>query len=179
LNAARRRLVYSVAMSLDGFIAGPDGEYDWILMDPDIDFAEFSARFDTLLMGRGTYEPMLAADQPAMPGMRAVVFSTTLSPDDHPDVTVVADDLVAEVEALRAEPGKDLWIFGGGKLFRSFLELGLVDAVEVALIPILLGEGIPFLPSPAPRTILSLSTHRVYETTGTVLLEYDVVREGS
>jgi dihydrofolate reductase len=166
-------------MSLDGFIAGPEGEYDWILMDPEIDFATFSARFDTLLMGRGTYEPMLASGQPPMPGMRSVVFSTTLSAQDHPDVTVVADDLVGEVEALRAEPGKDLWIFGGGKLFRSFLELGLVDAVEVAVIPILLGQGIPLLPSPAPRTGLRLSAHRVYEATGIVLLEYEVVREGS
>jgi dihydrofolate reductase len=78
------------------------------------------------------------------------------------------------VEALRREPGKDIWLFGGGELFRGLLEMGLVDTVEVAVIPILLGGGIPLLPSPAPRTKLKLTGRRVYEASGIVSLQYDV-----
>jgi dihydrofolate reductase len=78
------------------------------------------------------------------------------------------------VAALRRKEGKDIWLFGGGDLFRSLLALGLVDTVEVAVIPVLLGGGIPLLPSPAKQAGLTLTGHRVYERTGTVLLEYTV-----
>jgi len=73
---------------------------------------------------------------------------------------------------LKAKPGKDIWLFGGGLLFRSFLELGLVDGVEVAIIPVLLGGGLPLLPQPASLAKLKLVKHKIYQKTGTVLLEY-------
>ncbi len=75
--------------------------------------------------------------------------------------------------ALRAEPGKDIWLFGGGSLFRSLLDAGLVDTVEVAIMPVLLGGGIPLLPPPAKQTKLKLTGHKVYKT-GIVSLEYSV-----
>ena len=103
-----------------------------------------------------------------------VVVSTTLDPAAHPGLTVIADDLAARVAALKAEPGKDIWLFGGGELFRSLLAEHLVDTVEPAIIPVLLGEGVPFLPDPAVRTQLTLRSHHVYERSGIVLLEYDV-----
>jgi dihydrofolate reductase len=78
------------------------------------------------------------------------------------------------VTQLKAAPGKDIWLFGGGSLFRSLLGLGLVDTVEVAIIPVLLGGGIQLLPNPAARAKLKLTKHRVYTQTGTVALEYDV-----
>jgi dihydrofolate reductase len=132
-----RRVRYQVAASLDGYIAGPNGEADWIPMDPDIDFGALFSQFDTLLMGRRTYEGLAGQGGPGMfSGMK----------------------------------------FGGGALFRSLLELGLVDTVEVAVLPVLLGEGIPRLPSPSPRATLTLTRHRVYNKTGTVLLEYAVKR---
>jgi dihydrofolate reductase len=81
------------------------------------------------------------------------------------------------VRDLRARPGKDIWLFGGGELFRSLLGAGLVDGVDAAIVPVLLGEGIPLLPSPAVRTRLTLANRRVYEKSGIVALEYDVVRE--
>lgn len=91
------------------------------------------------------------------------------SPAFHSD----AEGLVTE---LRGKPGKDIALFGGGELFRSLLAAGLVDRVEVALIPVLLGGGIPLLPSPAQRATLMLQTQRLYEQTGTIGLEYDIVR---
>jgi dihydrofolate reductase len=172
------RLVrYGVAMSLDGYIAGPNGEYDWIVMDPDIDFAGMLKQFDTFLIGRKTFEAMvrMGNDAKSTPGIRSIVFSRTLRPSDYPHVTV-SSDAERVVTELRVKPGKDIAIWGGGELFRSLLAAGLVDRVEVALIPVLLGGGIPLLPSPAGRAMLKLREQHLYEKTGTIRLEYDIVR---
>ena len=168
-----RRVRYQVAMSLDGYIAGPNGEYDWIVMDKDIDFNALFAQFDTFLLGRKTFEAMGGAPSRSK-GTRTFVFSTTLKPDKR--VTIVADRVAETVNALRAEEGKDIWLFGGGSLFRSLLEAGVVDTVEVAVMPLLLGGGIPLLPSPAGSAMLTLTGHKVYQKTGIVMLEYAVVR---
>jgi dihydrofolate reductase len=170
------RICYSVAMSLDGYIAGPGGESDWIVPDPEVDFAALFARFDTWLMGRRTFELTQAPGAPKMPGVAMVVVSRTLRPADHPDVTVIGGDLERELVQLRAEPGKEIWLFGGGTLFGSLLALGQVDTVEVSVVPVLLGGGLPLLPSQSDRTKLRLTGSRVYKKTGTVRLEYAVER---
>jgi len=89
---------------------------------------------------------------------------------------VVNGDPAATVRELKTKPGKDIWLFGGGGLFHSLLEAGLVDTVEPAIVPVLLGEGIPLLPAPGLRTRLTLTRHRLYPKSGIVLLEYDVIR---
>jgi dihydrofolate reductase len=161
-------------MSLDGYIAGPKGEADWIIMDPEIDFAGLFEQFDTFLLGRLTFEAMVRAGQGGLPGVKTLVFSRTLRQDDYPGVTIVGERADETVAALRAEPGKDIWLFGGGSLFRSLLDAQLVDTVEVGIIPVLLGGGIPLLPPPAKETKLKLTGHKVYEKTGIVRLEYAV-----
>ncbi len=168
-----RRVRYAVATSLDGYIAGPNGEADWIIMDPDIDFGEVFSQFDTVLMGRRTFEGMAKAGGASMPGMKTFVFSRTLRQRDYPKVTIVAEKPAETLAALRAGAGKDIWLFGGGLLFRSLAEARLVDTVETALIPVLLGSGIPLLPPPANRIKLKLTGHRVYKT-GIVSLEYAI-----
>jgi dihydrofolate reductase len=172
----KRRVRYAVAMSLDGFIAGPSGEADWIIMGPDseIDFQEFYNQFDTIVMGRRSYEVVKGAGGGgSTPGMQVFVFSRTLRQEDHPRVTIVDDPerLMAE---LRSKPGKDVWLWGGGSLFRSFAELGLVDTVEVAVVPVLLGAGVPLLAPPAKRVTLKLTGHKLDAKPGTISLEYDV-----
>jgi dihydrofolate reductase len=171
------RLVrYGVAMSVDGYIAGPKGEYDWIAVDPEIDFGILMADFDTFLIGRKTFETMLRERQDKPPkGMQYVVFSQTLKQADYPKVRVERD-AVRVVTELRSEPGKDIWLFGGGELFRSLLKVGLVDRVEVSVIPVLLGGGIQLLAAPAERAKLRLRKQHLYEKTGTMRLEYDLVR---
>jgi len=116
-----RRVVYSVASSLDGCIAGPNDEFDWIVTDPEIDFGALFRRFDTVLMGRKSYEAARRQGGGAMPGLAAYVFST-------------------------------------------------------AVVPVLLGGGRPLLEPPAARATLRLTKHTLYSRTGTVLLDYGVVK---
>ena len=158
-------------MSLDGYIAGPKGESDWIVMDPDIDFGALMSAFDAIIMGRKTYHASGQYSGAGMPGTQVYVVSRTLRQEDCPGV-VVTDNPSETVTTLKAAKGKDIWLFGGGSLFRSLLALGLVDSVEVAVIPVLLGGGLPLLPPPSDRTKLTLVKHRVYEKTGTIALEY-------
>jgi dihydrofolate reductase len=130
-------------------------------------------------MGRRTYEVTKSAGGGGgdmMPGVTTVVVSHTLNQREHPDVTIVSGNWEDTVRQLREKPGRDIWLFGGGALFSSMLDAGLVDAVEVGIIPVLLGGGIPFLKPPAKRAMLELKQHKLYPKTGTMRLEYDVVR---
>jgi dihydrofolate reductase len=168
-----RRICFHAAISLDGYIAGPNGEFDWIIHDPEIDFVAIFSRFDTLLAGRRTFELMVKLGNTVMPGMKTIVFSKTLQQQDHPEVTIVAGKLEKAVAALRDKPGKDILLFGGAALFKSFLDANLVDQIEIGIIPVLLGEGIPLLPPPAKQAKLKLTNHKVYKS-GIVMLTYDV-----
>jgi|SRR5580704_32048 dihydrofolate reductase len=168
-----RRVRYSVVMSLDGYIAGPKGEADWIPTDPEFDFNALFRQFDTLLVGRRTFDTMVAAGRVSIPGMKTIVFSRTLRQADHPGVAIVGDGHRETVAALKAASGKDIWLFGGGALFRSLAEDGLVNTVEVGIVPILLGTGVPLLPSDAKQIKLSLTAHKVRKT-GIVSLEYAI-----
>ena len=169
-----RRVRYSVAMSLDGYIAGPNDENDWIMMDPDIDFGALMNSFDTVLMGRRTFEAMSDRGGGSMPGMKTFLVSRTLRQENYPNVTIIGDRLEEAISHLRTGSGKDVWLFGGGSLFRSLLQAGLVDTVEVAVIPILLGAGKPLLLPPGEQTALRLVKSSVYKKTGIVSLEYAI-----
>jgi dihydrofolate reductase len=169
-----RRVLYRVAASLDGYIAGPRGEVDWILHDPAVDFTKVYQGVDTVLLGRRSYELTRQAGAPPWPqGWQIYVFSRTLPPGGHPGVTVVRVDAGPRVAALRAAPGRDIWLFGGGSLFRSLLEAKQVDLVEVLVVPVLLGGGIPLLETGAQLTRLALEQVERYAS-GLLSLRYRV-----
>ena len=141
-----RQLRYSVAASLDGYIAGVNGEFDWIVIDPDIDFAAMYAGFSGLVMGRHSYEVFVDTGGQVGPAMPTYVCSRTLPEGEREGLTFVRD-AVPHVRALKQTSGdKPLWLWGGIKL----------------------------LPSPGPRLTLQLRTHRLYRATGTLFVEYDV-----
>lgn len=169
-----RRLRYQVAASLDGFIADPNGGYDWIVPDPAVDFKALYAQFDSVVMGRKTYEmTRTQGGSGSMPGMQVVVFSSTLPAATRKGVTITAADPAETVRELKARPGRDIWLFGGGVLFRSLLDAGVVDTVELAIMPVLLGSGIPVVP-PGALVKLTLADRKELPDSGIVVLAYSV-----
>jgi dihydrofolate reductase len=161
-------------MSLDGLIAGPNGEADWIVMDPEIDFTQLFSAYDTLLMGRKTWEASKSQGGAGMPGMKSYVISRTLDASECKGATLSSDPATT-LRELKQQPGKAIWLFGGGGLFKSLLDLGLVDQVQVGVIPVVLGNGLPLVEHPAKQARLKLRKHRVYEKTGIVMLDYEVL----
>src|SRR5688500_15477818 len=146
-------------------------------MDPEIDFAALFAEFDTVVMGRKTFLATLQyGGNGAMPGLDVVVFSRTLRAVDYPAVSIVNTEPADSVRSLKAKEGKDIWLYGGGELFRTLLDADLVDTVEPAIVPVLLGGGTPMLPSRSARAKLTLEQHRLYATSGIMLLRYRVTR---
>ena len=168
-----RRLRYHVASSLDGFIARPDGSYDWLVADPSIDFGALYKEFDAAVMGRKTYEVGLAAGADgSIPGADVVVFSRTLPTSTSRGVRVTNEDPRTVVAELKKKKGRDIWLFGGGELFRYLLDGGLVDTVELAVMPVMIGDGIPVLPPGATAKLVLSDMQRL--PSGIVVLAYSV-----
>jgi dihydrofolate reductase len=161
-----------VAASLDGFIADPKGGYDWIVADPAIDFAATFREFDTFVMGRKTYEVTATGDFAGMLGKKEViVFSRTLKSAPYPNVTIVDSAPADTIRMLKQKSGKDIWLFGGGELFRALVDAGVVDTVEVAVMPVILSQGIPMLPPGKQIRGMKLAATKTYPS-GVVMLSY-------
>ena len=183
-----RTVTYGGAVSLDGFLAGPDGAIDWLHLSPDVQqiMADYWKTVDTVLMGRKTYEVAVAfkgsssrkkskRSKPSASTMRTYVFSRTLTSIEDPGAELVASDAAQFVRDLKNQPGRDICLMGGGELAQSLLAAGLVDKVGLNIHPILLGSGIPVFRDPGQRVALQLTECRQIDG-GCILVSYDVRR---
>lgn len=170
-----RKIILGLAVSLDGLIEGTNGEYDWCFTDQDYGLTEFYTRIDSIFIGRRSYEMMQGIGEDAVPGMpkfKEYVFTNTLDKVKEGAV-IVKGDIKEEVERIRKEPGKDIWLFGGASLTTTFMEFDLVDELWLSVHPIILGAGKPLFSNLQKRYILELTETKAYET-GLVSLKYRV-----
>ena len=167
-----RKVILSVAVSLDGFIEGPNGEYDWCFIDQDYNFNEFFQRLDTIFVGRKTYEMSseMEGGPAGFPKFKEYVFSNTLDKVKE-GATLIRGDIESEVEKIKKEKGKDIWLFGGTGLTTSLLNLGLIDELSLAVHPIILSAGKPLFHNIEQRISLELLDTKTYST-GLVSLAY-------
>jgi dihydrofolate reductase len=169
-----RKVILSVAVSLDGFIEGPNGEYDWCFTDQDYGFSDFFKRIDTIFVGRKTYEMSseMEGGGAGFPKFKEYIFSTTLDKVKEGAI-LIKEDIKTEVKKIKNEKGKDIWLFGGASLTTSLMNLGLVDELSLAIHPILLGGGKPLFNNIKDRIKLTLVDTKTYST-GLVSLRYSV-----
>jgi dihydrofolate reductase len=165
-----RKLSYFVACSLDGYIATPDGRVDWLFHDGDFGYAEFYEGVDLLLMGRNTYDFVLAGGKWHFPGKKAWVFSTSRRTSPFKEVRFTQGDAVAFVKELKAKKGKKIWLVGGAGLAGPLLPE--VDELVVSIHPVTLGDGVPLFPKGEGRTSWSLRSTNSWPN-GLVQLTYD------
>lgn len=167
-----RKLALFVATSLDGYIARPDGGIDWLFTDQSYGYPEFFAGVDTVLMGRRTYEQLLALGGGyPYPGTRSYVFSRRYGGRHDAHVTFVADDPAAFAAGLKGGDGKTIWLVGGAEIARACLLHDLVDEFVISVHPIVLGMGIRLFLPPLPTLPLALAGCHVYDT-GLVQMTY-------
>lgn len=173
-----RKVILCVAVSLDGLIEGPNGEYDWCFTDQDYGLTAFLERIDALFIGRKSYEmmnnPNEAANENPFGTYKKYVFSNTLS-EVGDNEELMRSDIKTQVNALKNQPGKDFWLFGGADLTTSFLREGLIDELFLAVHPLILGAGKPLFSNLDDRIKLTLLNTQTYET-GLVSLTYRVER---
>ena len=170
-----RKIVLQLAVSLDGYIEGPNGEFDWCFTDQDYGMSEFFKRVDTTFMGRKTYELALAMQDQAPPGfpkMKEYVFSNSMQTAKE-DVILVRGDTKKEVEKIKKQKGRDIWLFGGAELISSLMNLHLIDEIILAVHPVVLGDGKQLFRDINERTWLTLTSHKIYPN-GLVFLAYSI-----
>lgn len=171
-----RTLEYHVAITLDGFLAHPDGTWDGFPVEGEhaTDFFEAQRGYDVVLMGRKTYEVgvRMGVTSP-YPTMRQYVFSRSMPVSPDPAVTLVRSDAVATVRQLKEEGGRPAWLCGGGELAATLMDAGLIDRIVVKLAPLVLGAGIPMFARAFAHRALELVEQKPYAS-GVQRLTYRV-----
>ncbi len=168
-----RKVILSLAVSLDGYIEGPNAEYDWCFTDQDYGLSDFFKRIDSVFMGRRSYELTLSMGNSAMAGVPKFtnyIFSRTLTQVRTGEV-LIRENIREEVEKIKNEEGKDIWLFGGADLTTTLLNLNLVDEIQMAVHPVILGAGKPLFQGITNRLHLKLVDCKEYSS-GLVALTY-------
>jgi dihydrofolate reductase len=168
-----RKVVLGLGISLDGYIARPDGAVDFLFMPKDYSMGPFFATIDTAAMGRKTYDVALQMGGSfGSAGMKNYVFSHSRPPGERDGVIFTNESPSSFVGQLRKRTGKNIWLMGGGELARDFLKEDLVDELYLGIVPLLLGAGIPLFPSGFPQRDFSLIENKTYSR-GLITLRYE------
>ena len=176
----RRKVIVHIATSADGYIARPDGDIEWLTSRPAPEgfygMNAFMRTIDTVLLGRKTYEVSLGLGAKFDQGSRTIVFSHHAPPADLPKgVEFVGDTIGAFMSHLREQPGKDIWLMGGGELIASFLEAQEIDEFVISVVPVFIGDGIPLIARRHMHVLMDLHSVERFED-GLVQLHYRIQR---
>ena len=175
-SCAMRKVVLGLGISIDGYIARPDGAVDFLFMPRDYSMADFFASIDTAIMGRKTYDVAKSMGGGSFDQkIKSYVLSRTLPPGEREGLTFLNSSPAALVDAIRRSNGKDIWLMGGGEVVRDFLKADLVDGLYIGIVPVLLGEGIPLFPSGFPQRNFELIENKTFSR-GLIALKYKRVR---
>jgi len=177
-----KKILLNLAVTLDGYIEGPNGEIDWCIMDDDMDFIEFLSGIDTIFFGRISYDAwnkyQPGPDSPTaekkiwneLSSKRKVVFSSQSRHDENAEY--ISSNLAEKVAEIKLQDGKDIWLFGGAKLVSSFIRLGLIDEYQLSVHPVVLGSGKSLFENLEQRLSLKLLKTRQFKS-GVVQLIYE------
>lgn len=168
-----RNVVLGLGISLDGYIARPNGAVDFLFMPKDYSMAPFFATIDTAIMGRKTLDAALKMGGGSFAGssMETYVLSRSQPPGERDGLVFVSQSPASLIRRLRKRRGKNIWLMGGGELARDFLRADLVDELHLGVVPVLLGEGIPLFPGGFPQRDFTLVENKTYSK-GLIALRY-------
>jgi dihydrofolate reductase len=171
-------VVLGLGISLDGYIARPDGSVDFLFMPKDYSMGPFFKTVDVAVMGRKTLEAGLRMTGGKFDnyGIKCYVMSRTEPPGERDGYEVTNQTPEALIAEVRKHPGKNIWMMGGGELARDFLKADLIDAMEIGVVPVLIGEGIPLFPAGFPQREFALVENKAYSK-GLLVLKYERARK--
>jgi len=177
-----RKIILDLAVSLDGFIEGPNGEIDWCIMDDDMGFDNFLSEIDTIFYGRVSYDlwGQFHPDSTAtlierqiwdeVHSKKKYVFSR--NPQTNNEATYISTDIASQVREIKSQAGKNIWLYGGANLITTFLDLGLIDVYRLGVHPVILGTGKPIFSNIPKRVNLTLKEVKSFKS-GVTLLSYE------
>jgi dihydrofolate reductase len=180
-----KKVILDLAITLDGYIEGPNGEIDWCILDDDMELDKFISGVDTIFYGRvsydawGNFQPDTTASETeksiwtAVHSKKKIVFSGHQRTDTNAEF--ITTNLAGRVAEIKAQSGKDIWLYGGAGLIRTFIELNLIDVYRLSVHPIALGSGKPLFENIADRIKLKLTDVRRFKS-GVVQLIYEPQR---
>jgi dihydrofolate reductase len=168
-----RKVVLGLGISVDGYIARPDGAVDFLFMPRDYSMADFFAGVDTAIMGRRTFDIAreMGAGSSGYGSMKVYVLSRSQPAGERDGVVFTRESPARLVKRIRQRPGKDIWMMGGGEAALDFLKADLIDELYLGIVPVLLGEGIPLFRSGFPQRDFRLIENKTYSK-GLIALKY-------